>query len=63
MLALPPIETRNLITPVADGTRLERVCRWPARGEKSPGKEIAPAMAIGLKKRVENIRALIEEQA
>jgi hypothetical protein len=62
MIAPQPAEVSNLITPVADGTRLERVCRWPARREKSVGKEIAPALAISLKKTVENIRALVEEQ-
>jgi hypothetical protein len=59
----PPLEVSDLVTPVADGTRLQLVCRWPARMEKSAGKELEPAMAISLKKTVESYRALIEEQA
>jgi hypothetical protein len=62
-IASRPLEVSYLVTPVADGTRLELVCRWPARMEKSAGKEFAPAMAISLKKTVERYRALIEEQA
>ena len=63
MIAPPPVEVSNLITPVADGTRLELVCRWPARMEKSAGKNVAPAIAISLEKTVEKYKALIEEQA
>jgi hypothetical protein len=57
------IEVSYLVTPVADGTRLELVCRWPARMEKSAGKNVAPAIAISLEKTVEKYKALIEEQA
>jgi hypothetical protein len=62
-IASRPLEVSYLVTPVADGTRLELVCRWPAPREKSAGKEMAAAMAISLKKTVEKYRALIEEQA
>jgi hypothetical protein len=62
-IASRPLEVSYLVTPVADGTRLELACRWPARMEKSAGREFAPAMAISLKKTVERYRALIEEQA
>jgi hypothetical protein len=57
-----PFEVSHLVTPVAEGTRLELVCRWPARMEKSAGKEFAPATAIRVRKVVEGYRALIEEQ-
>ncbi len=62
-LAPPHVEVCHLVTPVADGTRLELACRWPARVEKTAGKNMAADMARGLQETVEGYKALIEEPA
>ncbi len=60
----PHVEVCHLVTPVADGTRLELACRWPARVEKSVGKKnMAADVARRLQEMVEGYKALIEEPA
>ena len=62
-LAPPHAEVCHLVTPVADGTRLELACRWPARVDKTAGKNMAAGVARGLQEMVEGYKALIEEPA
>jgi uncharacterized protein YndB with AHSA1/START domain len=59
----PHVKVRHLLTQVADGTRLELECRWPAPASKTGEKDEAADVARQLQADVEGYKALIEKRA
>ena len=59
----PHLKIFHLLTPVADGTRLELECRWPAPASKTAAENEAADAARQLREDVEGYKALIEKRA
>jgi hypothetical protein len=58
-IAPPHLKLNHLLTPVADGTRLELECRWPGPAAKDTAADVARQ----LEEAVKGYKALIEEPA
>lgn len=59
----PHVKVYHRLTPVADGTRLELECRWPAPASQTEQKNEAADATRQLQEDVEGYKALIEKRA
>lgn len=59
----PHLQIHHLLTQVADGTRLELKCRWPAPASKTKEKNEAADATRQLRDDAEGFKALIEKRA
>jgi len=62
-IARPHQRVHHSLTPVADGSRLELECRWPAPASKTAENSETADVARQLQQTVEGYKALIEKRA